>query len=211
MKLLLFGANGRTGREILRLGLDRGDTISALVRHEDRLSDFRHDRLNVVVGNACDPQFLKTIEPGHDIAISVLGPRSPSRQASAIYSVAASALAEALPQIGVRRLLVTSSALLFPHRSFTNAALRTLVAGMVGHARLMESRIKSSSLDWTIVRTGFLKDGPDDGASLEVGAPAKGRAVSRAAVARTLLFEALKPEYSRAILGVSGPVRGSTY
>jgi uncharacterized protein YbjT (DUF2867 family) len=209
MKLLLLGANGRTGREILRLGLDQGDNISALVRHKDRLADVKHDRLDVLAGNACDPQLLKTIAPGHDAVISVLGPRSPSRQASAIYSDAASALVEALPKSGVRRLLVMSTALLFPHSGFTSAALRTLVAGMVGQARLMETRIMSSSLDWTIVRTGFLKDGPDDGVSLAVGVPAKGRAVSRAAVARTLLSEALKPEHSGAILGVSGPVRGS--
>ena len=210
MKLLLLGANGRTGREVLRLGLDQGSSISALIRHEDRLADVRHGRLDIIVGNACDPQFLKTLVQGHDAVISVLGPRSPSRQASAIYSDAASALVEALPQSGVRRLLVMSTALLFPHSGFTSAALRTLVGGMVRQARLMESRIMSSSLDWTIVRTGFLKDGADDGVSLAVGAPAQGRAVSRAAVARILLSEALKPEHSRAILGVSGPVHGSS-
>jgi putative NADH-flavin reductase len=85
MKIILLGANGRTGREVLSRALDAGDTVTALIRAEDRLADVTHSRLNIHVGNVCDSTALKEILPGHDLVISTLGPRMPTKAASTIY------------------------------------------------------------------------------------------------------------------------------
>jgi uncharacterized protein YbjT (DUF2867 family) len=66
MKIILLGANGRTGREILSRALDAGDSVTALIRTEDRLADVTHPRLKVHVGSVCDSNVLKAIIPGID-------------------------------------------------------------------------------------------------------------------------------------------------
>ena len=114
MKLFLLGANGRTGREVLRGALDDEDTVTALVRGEDRLADVSHQRLEICVGNPCDSRVLEALLPGHDAVISVLGPRRPSKAASAVYPESAAAIVKAMQLCEVDRPLVTSSALLFP-------------------------------------------------------------------------------------------------
>ena len=79
MKIVLLGANGRTGRQVLGRALSAGETVTALVRGEDRLADLSHERLEVRVGSACDPRVLEPLLPGHDVVISTLGPRRPTR------------------------------------------------------------------------------------------------------------------------------------
>ena len=142
MKIVLLGANGRTGREVLGRALSAGDTVTALVRAEDKLADVSHERLEVRVGSPCDPSVLEPLLPGHDVVVSVLGSRWPSKVASAIYPESAAAIVDAMQRSDVNRLLVTSSALLFPNDSLFVGALRWLVSSMVEEARRMEERIR---------------------------------------------------------------------
>lgn len=205
MKLFLFGANGRTGREVLRGALDAGDTVTALVRGEDRLADVSHQRLETFVGNPCDPGVLKALLPGHDAVVSVLGPRRPSKAASAIYPESAAAIVEAMHRSEVDRLLVTSSALLFPDAGLLAGLLRRLMPGIVQAARGMENRIRASDLAWTIVRTSLLTNGRETSYRASAGAlPEGGGAVSRSAVARFLLAEARQSGHLRQVVGLCG-------
>lgn len=204
-KILLLGANGRTGREILGRALSAGDTVTALVRGKDRLADLSHSRLAVHVGSPCDPRVLEPLLPGHDAVISVLGPRWPSKAASAIYPDSAAAIVDAMKRSDVDRLLVTSSALLFPTDSVFVGALRWVVSSIVDGARRMEDRIRASNLDWTIARTGFLNN---DGATTyrlgEDALPERAGPISRAAVASFLLDEAGQPRHLRQVVGLCG-------
>jgi putative NADH-flavin reductase len=205
MKIVLLGANGRTGRQVLDRALSAGDTVTALVRAKDRLADFSHERLKVRVGSPCDPSVLETLLPGHDVVVSVLGPRWPTKAASAIYSESAAAIVDAMQKSNVNRLLVTSSALLFPSNSLLVGALRRLVPNIVGEARRMEERIRSSSLDWTIARTGFLANGSVTRYRLAAGTlPEGGGSIPRAAVAHFLLTEAKQSSHLRQVVGLCG-------
>ena len=205
MKLFLLGANGRTGREVLRSALDDGDRVTALVRGEDRLADVSHQRLETCVGNPCDSRLLEALLPGHDVVISVLGPRRPSKAASAIDPESAAAIVEAMQRSEVDRLLVTSSALLFPDAGLLAGLLRRLVPGIVQAARGMEERVRASELAWTIVRTGLLTSDRETNCRAAAGAlPKGGGAISRSAVAQFLLTEARQPAYLRQVVGLCG-------
>ncbi len=50
MKLVVLGATGGTGVEIVRQAVERGHLVTALVRSPDRLRVFR-DRITVVPGS----------------------------------------------------------------------------------------------------------------------------------------------------------------
>ena len=203
MKIVLLGANGRTGRQVLGRALSAGETVTALVRGEDRLADLSHERLEVRVGSACDPRVLEPLLPGHDVVISTLGPRRPTRAATAIYSDSAASIVEAMQGSDVNRLLVTSSALFFPSDRLLDRVLRRLTPNVVREARRMEERIRSSSLDWTIARTGFLtNDGATSYRHAEGASPKGGGSISRAAVACFFLTEAQESTHLRQVVGL---------
>jgi len=200
MKILLLGANGRTGRQLLIRALDAGDTVTAVVRGADRLSDVRHERLTVHTGSATDPEFLAPLVRGHDVVVSTLGPRRPTAAASAIYDESAAAIIDAMEGTEVKRLLVTSSALLFAKQSFFARILRVLVSKIVAGATRMEEQIRASDLDWTIVRTGFLTD---DSSSAYRTSDCAGGTISRASVANFLRTEMERRSHSRKVVGLS--------
>ena len=205
MNIVLLGANGRTGREVLGRALSAGDTVTALVRAEGKLGDVSHERLEIRVGNACDPKVLEAILPGHDVVISTLGPRLPTKAATAIYSDSATSIVDAMQGSDVNRLLVTSSALLFPSDRLLDGVLRRLTPNVVKEAGRMEERIRSSSLDWTIARMGFLTNDRATGYRQAVGAsPEGGGSISRAAVACFLLTEARRSAHRRQVVGLCG-------
>ena len=105
----------------------------------------------------------------------------------------------------VNRLLVTSSALLFPGDGLLDGVLRRLTPNVVREAARMEERIRSSGLDWTIARTGFLtNDGATGYRHAEGALPEGGGFVSRAAVACFLLAEARQSAHVRQVVGLSG-------
>ena len=204
MNIVLLGANGRTGREVLVRALSAGDTVTALVRAEGKLADLSHERLDVHVGSACNPRVLAGLLPGHDVVISTLGPRRPTKASAAVYSDSARSIVDAMQGSGVDRLLVTSSALLFPSDRLRDRALRRLVPNLVNEARRMEDRIRSSSLDWTIARMGFLtNDATTEYRHAEGASPEGGGSISRAAVACFLLTEARRPAHLRQVVGLS--------
>ena len=205
MNIVLLGANGRTGREVLGRALRAGDRVTALVRAAGRLGDLGHERLEIRVGNACDSKVLEAILPGHDVVISTLGPRLPTKAAAAIYADSAASIVEAMQGSGVNRLLVTSSALLFPGNSLFDSILRRLTPNVVRAAGRMEARIRASSLDWTIARVGFLTNGGATSYRHAEGAsPAGGGSISRAAVACFLLAEARQSAHVRQVVGLCG-------
>lgn len=203
MKIILLGANGRTGREVLSHALDAGATVSALVRAEDSLTDVSHSQLNVHVGNVCDSNFLKQVLPGHDVVISTLGPRMPTKAACTIYSESATAIVEAMKECGVNRLLVTSTALLFPSDILLDRILGFIAKHNAINAGLMEKTICGSNLDWTIARLGFLNDKSSTDFRLAVGTlPDGGGSISRVAVANFLLTEAKQSSYANKVVGL---------
>ncbi|MGK7910671.1 MAG: NAD(P)-dependent oxidoreductase [Synechococcus sp.] len=205
MKIALLGANGKTGRQIIGRALDAGDTVTALVRTEDRLADVTHKHLNVRIANVCNSDALKAVLPEHDIVISTLGPRKPTKTACAIYSESATAIVEAMQQSGVTRLIVMSTALLFPSDKLSDRVLNWIAKHNAQSAKTMEETIRTSNLDWTIVRTGFLNSNNSTEYRTAVGAfPDGGGSISRAAVARFLLTEARECKHLRQIVGLCG-------
>jgi len=69
MKLIVLGATGGTGIEIVRQAIERGHSVTALVRSPDRLKPFR-DRITVTQGNLLNSSELEQAIKGHDAPVS---------------------------------------------------------------------------------------------------------------------------------------------
>lgn len=205
LKLLLFGANGRTGREFWRRATASGHQVTPVVRSHDRLEGIDLDATHAVAGSVTDPSFVRKVVRGHDIVISTLGPQWPTTSAAAIYADSAEAFVPAMKAAGVQRLLVTSSALLFPQDALLTRVVKWIVPAIVNGAKRMEDQIRASDIDYVIVRTTVLNDLPTTESTVkEEGLPKGAHPVSRSAVAAFLLSEVQHPRFHRAIIGVGG-------
>jgi putative NADH-flavin reductase len=154
MKLVVLGATGATGLEIVGQALERGHSVTALVRSLERLKVFG-DRISIKQGDLLNSADLEQVIRGHDAVISGFGPRLPVSKADAhLLGQFATALTNAMVQAGVRRAVVESVAFLFKDSIIPPAYIlgRLLFPSIVADASAMEEIFDKSGLEWTMVR-----------------------------------------------------------
>src|SRR5258708_22956405 len=82
LKLVVLGATGGTGLEIVRKALECCHSVTALVRSAERLNPFQ-DRITVTQGDLLNSVDLERVIQGHDAVVSRFGPRRPVAIAAA--------------------------------------------------------------------------------------------------------------------------------
>ena len=123
MKLVVLGATGGTGLEVVRQALQRGHSVTALVRSPDRLKPFG-GQIAVKLGDLLSSADLQRVIQGHDAVVSGFGPRVPVSKADAhLVQQFAGALTSAMVETNVRRVVVESVAFLFKDAIFPPAYL----------------------------------------------------------------------------------------
>lgn len=199
MKLLILGATGRTGRQVVDEALRAGDTCTAFVRNPAALGDLA-GRVRVVTGDATSPRDVAAAMPGHEAVISALGHGS-SLTPRKFYARAARAMIEAAKQSGVSRLVWLSSFGVGDTLDSASAnqelVYRTMLRVVYADKALADEQIRASELDWTIVFPTALSNGPAK-RSYSVGErlPMKGaRRISRADVAAFMVDAAHGTEW----------------
>jgi hypothetical protein len=120
---------------------------------------------------------------------------------------AATVMLQAMGRSGIRRYLVISQGLLFPSRNPVVWLLRWILARHVADSTAMEKLVRTSDVDWTIVRPPRLQDGGTRrGCRSRAEAwPAGASAMQRADLAAFLIDETEKAKYIRAVVGVTSP------
>lgn len=169
MNIAIFGANGRTGRILTRRALAAGHTVSALTRHPEAFP-LRDPRLAVYRGDVVDPAAVDTVIAGADAVLSVLGVPY-GRNPITVYSEGMANIVRAMRRNGVSRLVCVSSTAVDHHYDnggglFFEHVLKPVIAGTIGRTtyadqRRMETLVRGSDLDWTIVRPSGLFETPD--------------------------------------------------
>ncbi len=101
MKLVILGATGGTGLEIVRQATERGHSVTALVRSPERLKLF-WDRITIKRGDLLDSPQLEGAIKGQDAVLSAFGPRVPISKTDAnLLERFAVALTDAMAHAGV--------------------------------------------------------------------------------------------------------------
>jgi putative NADH-flavin reductase len=207
MKLLVLGATGSTGQQIVSQAIERGHSVTAFVRAPDALSRFG-DRIVVIRGNLLSSSELQRVLEGQDAALSAFGPRLPLSKADAtLLQRFAVALTSGMLQAGIRRVVVESTAFLFKDSIIPPTYLigRLFFGGIVRDACEMENVFRKSELDWTIVRPPRLTDKPRSGKyRVEEGRlPRFGFTISRADVADFMIKAGENHATAGKVVGVS--------
>jgi len=201
MNLVVLGATGSTGLEIVRQAIEYGHSVTAFVRSPERLKPFR-DRISVKQGNLLDADELEPVIKEHDAVLSAFGPRVPIAKGDAnLLRQFAVALTTAMPRAGVRRVVLESVAFLFKDAIIPPAYLlgRLFFPGVVADASGMEKVLEKSGLDWTIARPPKLTPKPYTGKYRvrEGHLPAFGFSISYADVADFMI----KAVQNRSLIG----------
>src|SRR5260221_8216615 len=107
MKLIVFGANGGVGKEVVTLALQAGHEVVGVGRGPVVASSQRQG-LKMVEGSITDAAFVADIVTGADVVISTIG-ASDYKHPVSLYSTAAQALVGAMQGAQPKRLIVLSA------------------------------------------------------------------------------------------------------
>ena len=168
MKIVIFGASGRTGLPLVQQALAAGHQVVAFVRDPSKLGS-AHQNLTVVQGDVMSATAVaNAVSTDTDAVISVLAPVKGSPPD--LLPIAVEHIVSAMRQRGVKRLIyMTGAGIEAPEDKpqFINHvikfALKTLAAGVLAQSRLAVENVQASGLDWTIVRGPVLNDNPHSG------------------------------------------------
>jgi putative NADH-flavin reductase len=207
MKMLVLGATGGIGQEIVRQATERGHQVTAFVRAPERLNSIAA-RFGVIQGDPLSSAELARAIEDHDAILSGFGPRVPLRITDAtLLHRFGIALLEAMREARIRRAVIVSTAFLFKDSIIppTNLVGRLFFADRVADASEMESVLRQSGIDWTIVRPPRLTDRPRSGSYRvrEGHLPGFGFTISRADVAAFMIKTAENRTFIQKVVGIS--------
>lgn len=195
MDVLVIGATGRTGRLLAQSALERGHHVTALVRAPERLGPLA-DRLHVLHGDVLDGGAVSDAVDGREAVLVALGTARRHKD-PAVNALGTLNVIRSMQRYGVRRLVVLSATGTRPGRDPEQSWLHERVVkplfdgAAYDDLRRMETSVRQSELDWTIVRAPALADGPARG-GYRVGpgfSLPDGRRIARADVAAFMLDE----------------------
>jgi putative NADH-flavin reductase len=208
MKLLIFGATGPTGQQLLRQALEQGHQVTALARRPSALG-IQHPDLIPIAGDILDVVSVDSAVAGQDAVLSALGVRKWLK--NTILSDGTRNILQSMTRHGVRRFICETSLGVGDSKddlgkAFNWIFLPVMLKNVFADKEVQERYIKESNLDWTIVRPTYLDDGPLTGAYLVWTGRKPAEAInriSRADTAHFMLKQLITDTYLHKTPGIS--------
>lgn len=162
MNILVLGATGRTGRQVVKIALERGYRITCLVRDPSKIQ--ASNNVHVIKGNPNNIEDLASALKNNSYVISVLNvsrtsdfPWAPLRTPKTYMSEVMSKLVELNEKGTIERVILCSAWGVLETKKDLPFWFRWLIdksnigAAYRDHER-QERVLDSSALNWTIVR-----------------------------------------------------------
>lgn len=207
VKIVVFGANGRTGRLIVAQALDAGHEVTAMVRDAAH-APAPHTRLRVTTGEVTrDQAAVSAAVAGQDAVLTAFG--SPSTWHGLVTPTltvqAAPLITRAMRETGVRRLVMLSAHGVGETGKEVAPLLRPVywaLGPMFADKLAGERIVRDSGQDWTLVYPAMLVNGRRTG-DYRVGERLRMTGIariSRADVADFMLRESVECAYLHKIV-----------
>jgi uncharacterized protein YbjT (DUF2867 family) len=194
--VLIIGASRGIGLETARAALRAGHSVRALARSGAGIP-IQDANLTKVSGNALDPDTIRNALPDIDMVIQTLGMDFSPRlvfEGTKLFSESTRILVDAMKAAGVKRLITVTGFGAGDSRGhggllYDAVVFPLLLKRVYDDKDVQEWIIKSSGLDWTIVRPGLLTNRPSTGSYRVLTEPKDWRfgIISRADVAGFLV------------------------
>ena len=161
MNILIIGSTGGTGKQLVLQALDRGYNVTAFARKSLKIK-ITHDGLKVIAGDVLKVDSLKNAILGQDAVLCALGHKRwfyPTK----ILSKGTKNIIVSMEENSVKRLICETSLGLGDSIGkmglyYTLFVIPFILPFYFWDKRKQESVIRSSSLDWTIIRPGALNN-----------------------------------------------------
>lgn len=207
-RVLIVGATGGTGRELVAEALERGYAVTAFVRDPSRVR-VTHPQLTVVEGDVLDYGSVEAAMRGQEAVVSALGHKRffyPTR----ILSHGTRNLLQAMEAHGVPRFVCETSLGIGDSAGrmglyYTLFVIPVILPFYFWDKTRQERLIARSNVDWVIIRPGVLTDGVKRGSfrhGRHVGSFLWTVRISRADVADFMLNQLESEAYVRTATGV---------
>lgn len=204
MNLVVLGASGGCGQQLVKKALERGHTVTAVVRSSstfDAPAGVRVER-----GDLTSADFLASVLPNHDAVLSALGLRLPglapwsTPEDPTFLTRSTPALVEAMKRSGIKRVFAISAGGV----GDSYAAMPGFFKAFISFTALkkayreleeLEKVLRASGLEVCFPRPSGLTDGPATG-NVVVTRTFAGRAtISRADVAGWMVEQVERPTF----------------
>jgi putative NADH-flavin reductase len=203
MKVVIFGASGKTGHHLIRVALSRRHKVSAFVRDPSRLL-IDYSRLRIFKGDVLDPAAVEDAVRGQDAVVCALGVRA--RAPSNVLSEGTWNIVRAMKSHGVRRLVCLSSAgVLGGDAGFILRRVRIplLYKHIFEDKKRQLEIVRNSGLDWIVIRPPSLTSAPLTGKyEITMDAP-KHRTITRLDLAIFMINQLKNKEFVHKMPAVS--------
>jgi len=161
MKILIFGASGATGHELVNQALTQGHIVTAFIRNPSKLK-IKHDNLIVIQGDVIHYPLVENAVKGQDAVLSALGASNPFKYDQSVVD-GANNIIKAMETNNISRFIYMSFVGVKESRHTAGFVIKYIAPKLLstevaGHES-REKLIKQSQLKWTIVRAPTLSNG----------------------------------------------------
>jgi putative NADH-flavin reductase len=207
MQLIIFGATGTIGKQLVLQALAMGHRVTAFARNPSKMNDIQHPNLSFASGDVLSAEAVEKAMPGHDAVLVALG----AGRKGQVRAEGTQNVLKAMQKTGVRRLVCQTTLGCGDSHDNLNFFWEYIMFGwflkdaFLDH-ELQERYIRESGTEWTIVRPAAFTDGPATGQFRHgFPAPAKGLKlkISRADVAMFMLAQLESDVYLHQTPGLS--------
>ncbi len=166
MKLIVFGATGGTGKNVVTCAVKAGHEVVAVARKPEAIATTEH--VVVMKGDVLDAASIESAVEGGDAVICAIGPASNSKPGTLISEGTKNILA-ACAKAGVRRFVFESGLIMSDGKelsffgSLGVSVFRAIYPKLHADKLIAEAAIRASELDWVIVRPPALSHSPATG------------------------------------------------
>jgi uncharacterized protein YbjT (DUF2867 family) len=189
MKILVLGAAGKTGREVVKAAMAAGHEVTAFVRRVDQLDPAIG--LRIIIGDAENSEQVAKAAAQADAVLSALGHTSTNK--SAAQTNATTALIESLAP-GTKVISLTGYGVTDPKDPpipllgrMMNGVIALVPGDMFQDGQRHVDLLRASSLTWTVLRAPRLTTGPTTGFELGYFPLSATDSIARADVAAAMI------------------------
>jgi putative NADH-flavin reductase len=159
MNILILGATGRVGSQIVIYALHDRHHVTALVRTPDKIQ-INNKNLTIIQGNVLNKDDIVCAMHGIDVVISAL-----NTDGTTTLSESMPLIIEAMENEGIKRIITIGTAGILQSRTTPNSlryqsseSKQKSTRAAKEHHKVYDM-LKQSTLEWTIVCPTYLPDG----------------------------------------------------
>ena len=202
MRVLVFGATGKTGEQAWKLLLEAGHDVTVFGRSVGQR--YADEPVARVQGDVLDADAVSNAIERQDAVLVCLGPTSTKDQTT--LSQGAANIASAMQAHGIRRVVFISAAGVGESWKqipwYSKLLFRTVLKKILAEHAREEEIFAASSLDWTAVRAAVLTDRPRTG-RIKASNTGPSKTIPRADLAAFLVAELVSQDHLNQAISVT--------